>query len=180
MTAPLCYDRRVFRWLKRARETADPERGRALYAAVRSALGADDAELVRIVGSVAALMICVAYADLDVRPEELGAVEKTLSRVRGLDPRGVAAILEVLRDDTMTIASAEATTYARELLELTDEDFRIELLDGLVDVAAADGEVTLAETNMLRSVAIALGLTQRHYNASQARHRDKLAVLHRD
>jgi uncharacterized tellurite resistance protein B-like protein len=167
----------VFGWLRSKKAGADPERGRALYEAVRGQLGEGDDELVRIVGSVAALMICVAYADLDVRPEELHEVAGTLGRVRGLDERGVRAIVEVLREHTVTIAAAEATTYARELLALTDEDFRVQLLDGLIDVAAADGEVSLTETNILRPIAIALGLTQQHYNASQARHRDRLAVL---
>ena len=35
------------------------------------------------------------------------------------------------------------------------------------------------ETNLLRLTATALGLTQDDYNACQARHRDKLAVLKR-
>lgn len=168
----------VFAWLKRRDGGADPERARLLYDTVRQTLGDDD-ELVRIVASVAALMVCVAYADLDVREEELDRVAMTLRRVRGLDDRGVAAIVDVLRRQTVSLAAAEATTYARELLELTEEDFRTELLDALIDVAAADGEISLAETNMLRPVARALGLTQAHYNASQARHRDKLSVLRR-
>jgi uncharacterized tellurite resistance protein B-like protein len=167
----------VFGWLKQKQTGANPARGRALYEAVRRQLGEGDDELVRIVGSVAALMLCVAYADLDVRPEELDEVAQTLRRVRGLDERGVRTIIDVLREHTVTIAAAEATTYARELLGLTEEDFRMELLDALIDVAAADGEVSLAETNMLRPVAIALGLTQQDYNSSQARHRDRLGVL---
>lgn len=167
----------MFGWLRNKKAEADPERGRALYEAVRGQLGEGDDELVRIVGSVAALMLCVAYADLDVRPEELDEVAETLRRVRGLDEQGARAIIEVLREQTVTIAAAEATTYARELLGLTGEDFRVELLDALIDVAAADGEISLAETNMLRPVAVALGLTQQHYNASQSRHRDRLAVL---
>jgi uncharacterized tellurite resistance protein B-like protein len=167
----------VFSWLRDKKDAADPTRGRVLYEAVRQHLGDGDDELVRITGSVAALMLCVAYADLDVRPEELERVSETLGRIRGLDARGVAAIVDVLCRHTVSIAAAEGTSYARELLELTDADFRVQLLDALMDVAAADGEVSLAETNLLRPIAVALGLTQQQYNASQARHRDKLAVL---
>jgi uncharacterized tellurite resistance protein B-like protein len=169
----------VFSWLKRKDAQADSQRGAALYAAVRAALGTDDDVMVRIVASVAALLLCVAYADLDYRSEEEDVLRRTLNRIHGLEPSGVQAILRVLREQTVTIAAAEGTTYARELLELTDEDFRLELLDVLVDVAAADEEITLVETNMLRGIAKALGLTQAQYNASQARHRDKLTVLKR-
>jgi uncharacterized tellurite resistance protein B-like protein len=170
----------MFGWFKRKEETADRGKAAALYEAVRTALGEDpqkDDEHVRIVASVAAVLLCVAYADLDYSADEEEVLRATLSRVNGLDAAGVGAILRVLREHTVMIASVESTTYARELLELTAEDFRLELLDVLVDLAAADEHITVAETNMMRSVVRALGLSQAQYNASQARHRDKLSVL---
>lgn len=168
----------MFGWLKRKNERADPERAAELYAAVRQALDDDDDDIhVRIVASVAALLLCVAYADSDYAPEEEQVLRDMLGRVRGLDHFGVEAIAVVLRAHTVHIASAEATTYSRELLELTDEDFRLQVLDTLVDLAAADDEIIVAETNMLRGVARALGLPQDAYTASQRRHRDKLGVL---
>jgi uncharacterized tellurite resistance protein B-like protein len=169
----------MFEWLKRATETADRDKAAALYAAVRAALADHDATHVRIVGSVAALLLCVAYADLRYDPAEERLVRDTLARMQGLDPAGVDAVVGVLRRHTVDITAAEATSYARELLELTDEDFRVELLDLLVDVAAADDDISLPEVNMLRGIVKALGLSQAHYNDSQARHRDKLAVLRR-
>lgn len=167
----------MFGFLKRKQTAADRGRAEALYAAVRAASSDTDDEHLRIVASVAALLLCVAYADLDYASEEEEVLRATLERVHGLDGDGVQAILRVLRDHAVIIASGEATTYARELLELTEEDFRAELLDVLVDLAAADDTISVAETNMLRTVARALGLSQAQYNASQARHRDKLAVL---
>jgi uncharacterized tellurite resistance protein B-like protein len=53
----------------------------------------------------------------------------------------------------------------------------VQVLDALVDLAASDNEITVAETNVLRLTATALGLTQDDYNASQAMHRDKLTVF---
>ena len=38
----------------------------------------------------------------------------------------------------------------------------------------ADGEITVPEVNLMRQLTTAMGLSQEHYNASQARHRDKL------
>ena len=171
----------MFGWLRRKNEPADPEQARALYAAVRSALkgpdGEPDDETVRIVASIAALLVCVAYADLDYDQDEERVVRDTLRRINGLDDFDVRAILGVLREHTVSITSAESSSYARELLELTDDDLRHQLLDTLVDLAAADGEITVSETNMLRHIARGLGLSQATYNASQARHRDKLSVL---
>jgi len=167
----------MFSWLFGKNPPADPEHARALYDAVREALGDDDDVHVRIVASTAALCACVAYADLEVEPREEKVIRATLGRIQGLDPAGVGAIGKVLRDDVVRIAGAEASTYARELLDLTDDTFRRELLDVLVDIAAADDEITVAETNMLRGIAKALGLSSAVYNDAQARHREKLAVL---
>ena len=85
----------MFGWFKRKEETADRGKAAALYEAVRSALGDDD-EHVRIVASVAALLLCVAYADLDYSAGEEEVLRATLSRVHGLQSDGVEAILRVL------------------------------------------------------------------------------------
>lgn len=168
----------MFGWLKRRSESA-PESKRAtlLYGAVRESLADDDDVHVRIVGSIAALLLCVAYADSSYHEAEEQVLRRELGRVHGLDAAGVDAIARVLRQHTALIIGAEGTSYARELLELTDEEFRLELLDVLVDVAAADDEITVTETNMLRSITRALGLSTEHYLTAQSRHRDKLAVL---
>ncbi|MEM6791252.1 MAG: TerB family tellurite resistance protein [Myxococcota bacterium] len=171
----------MFSWLKSRRTEPGDARARALYDVVRRAVtagGRDEDDVhIRIVGATAALLACVAYADLEVEASEEEVIRVTLGRIQGLDEAGVAAIVAVMRQDVVRIASAEATTYARELLELTDETFRRQLLDVLVDVAAADDEITVSETNMLRGVARAFGLPSAAYNESQSRHRDKLAVL---
>lgn len=169
----------MFAWLKRKSEPADPAHAAALYAAVRQALGDRDDVHVRIVASIAALLLCVAYADSDYAAEEETVLRAMLGRLQGLDAAGVDAIAETLRQHNVRIAGAEATSYARELLELGDEPFRLELLDVLIDLAAADDQITVSETNMLRQITQAMGLSQDDYNASQARHRDKLSVLKR-
>lgn len=177
----MCYALPVFRWLKEQLAGAPASvRGETLYGAVRDALGDDDDVHVRIVGSIAALLLCVAYADSDYDVREEQVLREQLERIHGLDAAGVDAIAAVLREHTALIVGAEGTSYARELLELTDEEVRLELLDVLVDLAAADDVITVAETNQLRTITKALGLGQDAYLAAQARHRDKLAVLKRD
>jgi uncharacterized tellurite resistance protein B-like protein len=170
----------MFDWLKRRKggTGASPAES-ALGRAVRSACLDGDEETARIVGAVAALMLCVAHADQRFAPEEQELIRATLGRIQGLDPAGVGTILGVLREHRVSIAAREASSYARDLLELCAVDFRRELLDVLVDLAAADEVIELSEANMLRGIARALGLTQDDYNASQARHRAKLGVLKR-
>ncbi|UQA62759.1 TerB family tellurite resistance protein [Polyangium aurulentum] len=166
---------RLFGRTKKGSEAGSgPER---LRDAVRARLGGEGEETVRIVAAIAGLLACAAYADKDYSEVEEARVVEELSRVRGLDRAGAAAIGAVLREHIVEITSAEASVYARELCDLCHRDLRLELLDVLVDVAAEDEVISVRETNLLRNATQALGLSQDDYNASQARHRDKLSVL---
>lgn len=170
----------MFQWLRQqfVDETVT-KRSHILYGAVQEALADKDDVHVRIVGSIAALLLCVAYADSEYEPREEAVLLAQLKRVRGLDEDGVQAIAEVLRNQTALIVGAEASSYARELQELTERDFRRDLLDTLLDLAAADETITVAESNMLRTITKSLGLSHDEYLEAQKRHRDKLAVLKR-
>jgi uncharacterized tellurite resistance protein B-like protein len=165
----------MLRWLTEKITSAAPERGTVLEQTVRAHL--TDAEGARIVAAIAGLLGTVAYADRQYAAVEEQRIRQELARVHGLTAAGVEAICAVLREHIVEISTVEAPVYARELLDLADRDLRLEVLDALVDLAAADDEITVAETNVLRLTATALGLTQQDYNAAQARHVDKLKVL---
>ena len=94
-------------------------------------------------------------------------------------PSGVDAVCATLREHIGEIAAVDAPRHARALRELADRELRVHVLDLLVDLAAADDQVVLAETNVLRQTTTALGLSQDDYNAAQSKHRDKLTVLRR-
>jgi uncharacterized tellurite resistance protein B-like protein len=148
-----------------------------LEEAVRAHLPAADAQTMKLVVAVAGLLGTVAYADRDYSDAEERRIRTELGRVSGLTDAGVDAICAVLRQHIVTIATVEAPTYAREVRELGEREFRLEVLDALVDLAAADDDISVAETNVLRALVPALGLSQADYNAAQSRHRDKLSVL---
>ncbi len=167
----------LLQWLTEMLGDAAPTSGTRLAEVVNVALPEADDEARRLVVAVAGLLATVAYADRVYSGAEEERIVQELSRVHGLGQGGVDAIRVVLREQALTIATVEAPTYARELRELADHQFRRELLDALVDIAAADAEITMAETNVLRATTTALGLAQSDFNASQARHRDKLRIL---
>lgn len=167
----------VLRWLEETFVGVAPGRTTRLAEVVRAHLGDADEDTVRLVVAVAGLLGTVAYADRDYAAVEEVRIRDVLGRIDRLGPSGVDAICAVLREDIVSIATVEAPRYAREVREHAERDVRREILDALVDVAAADDEITLAETNVLRSTTTALGLSQEEYNASQSRHRDKLRVL---
>ena len=169
--------RRMFRWLIDQVTAAPPPGARGFAGVVRANMAGSDEETVRIVVGVAGLLGTVAYADRRYAPEEEARIRRELTRIEALTPAAVDSICDALRRHIVEISTIEAPFYARELLALADRDLRVQVLDALVDLAAADHEITVSETNVLRLTTTALGLTQDDYNACQQRHRDKLKVL---
>lgn len=148
-----------------------------LDAVVRAQLPDADDEAVRLTVAVAGLLACIAYADRKYTAEEQAHVQEALSRIDGLAGAAVETICATLRDHIVRIAVGNTQTYTRDVRELVEPEVRRELLDVLVDLAASDGELVLAETDLLRRTASALGLSPDDYLASQARHRARLSVL---
>lgn len=136
-----------------------------------------DEESRRIVTAVAGLLACVAYADREYAPKEARTVRSELTRVHGLSPGGIDAVCGALEEDIEDLAQVGDQAWTRELKDLGARELRVEVLDALVEIAAADHEITLEEANYLRRLATSLGLTQSDYDALQARHRDKLTFL---
>jgi uncharacterized tellurite resistance protein B-like protein len=148
-----------------------------LRQAVREQMSGKTDDEQRLVTAIAGLLACVAYADHVFTEEEKTKVREELSRLHALDADGVNAIASLLERDIVSIVGHGDRAWVRDLRDLTDREGRIEVLDVLVDLAAADDELAHAEVNYLRRLATSLGLTQPEYNAVQARHRDKLATL---
>ncbi|HKO50165.1 MAG TPA: TerB family tellurite resistance protein, partial [Polyangiaceae bacterium] len=95
---------------------------------------------------------------------------------QGMTLSGVDAICKTLREHIVEISSVETPRFARALLELADTDLRREVLGTLVELAAADESITLAETNMLRQLTKSLGLSPQDYLELQERHRQHLRL----
>jgi uncharacterized tellurite resistance protein B-like protein len=164
-------------WLSSARQAPPVEGAEQIHGAVRTHLPSADDETIRVVTSIAGLLGTVAYADRDYSDAEERRVRAELGRVHGMPSAGIDAIADALRRNIVEVSTVHVQRYCRSLRELADRELRAELLEVLVDIAAADGVITHAEVNVLRQVTTALGLDQADYNAAQERHRDKLGVL---
>jgi len=165
------------RWLKTLTGSEDLSAGGALRASIERELPSADPETITVVTSIAGLLGTVAYADRDYSSEEEARVRAELLRVQGMTQSGVDAICKTLRAHIVEISAVETPRFTRALLELADEDLRREVLGTLVELAAADESITLAETNVLRQLTTSLGLSQQDYLTLQDRHRAHLSIL---
>lgn len=165
------------RWLNQATKIPDPPAAAGLEAAVRAALPAADQETVLVVVAMAGLLAAVAYADRTFSPEEAGRVRGELRRLHGMSDASVDAVSRVLEANAVQLSTIETPRFCRVLRELGDTELRLEVLGMLVDLAAEDGVISSEESNVLRRLTSALGLTQGDYNTLQAKHRERLGVL---
>jgi uncharacterized tellurite resistance protein B-like protein len=138
--------------------------------------GASD-ETIRMIVSVAGLLACVAFTDREYSESEKRVVKKELARIQGLSNAGIEQIATLLEEKIFELTATSSQSYLRELRELSDYEMRVEVLDVLLTLAAADDSISVVETNFLRRAATALGLSADDYNAVQARYRSKLSVL---
>ena len=165
------------RWLKPSVPVSAPSGAEELERLVRDALGGSDSESVMVVVALAGLLGAAAYADRDYSENEEAHVRRELLRVHGMTAEAVDTVCAALRRHIVQISSVEVPRYCRLLRELGDRELRVEVLGVLVDLAAVDRVITTSETNHLRQVATALGLSQSDYNEAQAKHREHLAAL---
>jgi len=144
---------------------------------VREHLSDADDETRQLVVAIAGLLASVTHVDRVYAQAEQAHVREVLGNVEGLSQAGVEAICAVLDQHGVEIAAGSSQQYTRALCELAEPELRREVLQTLVDLAAADGELSLAETDLLRRTTNALALSQDDYVAAQSRHRERLSVL---
>lgn len=152
----------------------------ALERVVRQHMPEADDELRALVVAVAGLAACIAFADgvFDVREKEQVLEERR--RLRVLAVGGAEAIGALLESEIEALTAGGDQAWARVLKEGMAREGRLDVLDALVEIAAADAVLTTQETNWLRRITTKLALEEADYLALQAKHRDKLAVLRGD
>ena len=163
----------------RSSKPAAPDEMATLTEAVRAHLGQGgqaqvaDAD-VQIVTAVSGLLGAVAYADREHGAEEEAHIQTQLRQIDGLDRHGAKAIVDVLKANLVPLSSTYVQRFTRTLTELTSVEMRLEVLDVLLGLAAADGVITHDEIVSLRNLTSALGLSQDDYNRLQAKYKDAL------
>lgn len=167
----------LFRLLFGEKTASTPTATDELRRLVEAAMPGADAQSAGIVGAVAGLCAIVAFADREYSPSERSAVRELLGKVHGLPSHAVEGVCALLDARIAELAHESIQTCTRVLYEQTERQARLEVLDMLMDLAAADEVVSTDETNMLRRIANGLGLSENEYLSSQARYRERLSIL---
>lgn len=160
---------------KRTPEPKTNEVSTQLLKTVAAQLPGADETTVQIVAAISGLLGCVAYSDRELHEAERAHLLEVLGRVHEMNADGARAIAALLEKHLAELTMVNPQAYTRALRELTDRGTRLEVLDVLLDLGAADGELSFEETQALRRFTSALGLEQSDYNEAQSRHRERLS-----
>jgi uncharacterized tellurite resistance protein B-like protein len=122
----------------------------------------------------------VANADLRIESTEASAMERIVAEVAELTPAEAALVVEIAKSQARLLGGTDNYTVTREYRTVSTPDQRVQLLDCLYAVAAADGSISNLESTEIAAIADELGFSRADQSAMRSRWRDQLSVLKKD
>lgn len=157
---------------------ADEEAGGAV-SRIASALERFPRERARYLAAFAYLLSRVARADQYVSDEERQEMLRIVSE-HGLTGEEAGLVVDMARSQSELFGHAEDFVVARELQETATREQKLEILDCLFAVSAADLEISTVEDNEIRRISSELRLTHADFIGVRRNWRRHLGVLKTD
>ena len=136
----------------------------------------------RFLGAFAYILNRVAHADSDVSTDETEAMQDLVQKLGHLPRAQSVLVVEIAKQQAQLFGGTENFLVTREFRKIATTEQRLELLDCIFAIAAADGAISSIEESQAGQIAKELGFTQPEYAAAlvnHARHRTVLQTLHR-
>lgn len=135
-----------------------------------------DEELIKI-SCVSALMGRVVISDNKIDDKELDFIKVALPKWLGFELDDVNLICSLLVDYTNEFAMMESHLVVEQLRQHYDKNELFSLVEVLFHIASSDGVVDSNETEEIRVISKALGLSHQHFISAKAKVVEYLAVL---
>lgn len=144
------------------------------------ALDRMEADRARYLAAFAYILSRVARADLKVSPSETRAMERKVIEHGGLSEDQAILVVQIAKNQNLLFGATEDFLVTREFNKISTREQKLELLDCLFGVAAAENYVSVVEDNEIRQISKELGLSHEDLVAVRSRHRTELAVLQKN
>jgi uncharacterized tellurite resistance protein B-like protein len=131
----------------------------------------------RHIAAFAYLLSRAAHADLDVTPEETGAMERIVMEKSGLSEEMAILVVQIAKSQNELFGGTENYLVTREFERSATREQKLALLDCLFAVTATDKDISTLEDNVVKQIASELKLSHSEFIAARSRFRDHLAVL---
>ena len=118
-----------------------------------------------------------AHADWHVGDAETRTMEEIVQLLGHLQEAQAVLVVEMARHQIRLFGGTQNFTITREFRELSTPEQRIELLECVFAVSAADASITVVEEGEARHISRELGLTHAEFMAARAAYVDHLEAL---
>jgi uncharacterized tellurite resistance protein B-like protein len=166
--------------LERLLGAARPADDSAETSAVRKIvdqLEALEPDQARFLAAFAFILSRVAYADRHIGRRETRAMERIVRDLGHLPDDETILVVQIAKSQNRLFGGTENFLVTREFKETTSEEQRLQLLDCLFAVSAADGAVSAQEEAQIRQIASELGLDHKQYVEARMAYSDQREVL---
>ncbi len=144
---------------------------------ISEALDRLEAERARYVAGFAYVLSRIARSDLNISETESRAMERLVAEHGDLPEAQAVLVVQIAKTQQKLFGGTEDFLVTREFNQIATRDQKLDLLDCLFAVAAADGVISVEEDEAIRQVASELMLEHPDFIAVRMRYRDYLAVL---
>lgn len=131
----------------------------------------------RLFACFAYVLARVAHADLQFESGELAAMQDVLQRCAGVSADEARIVVEIAQSEVDELGATQNYLVTREFGRLSSPAERMQLLECLYAVAAADDSITGDESVEIMNIAEEIGLSRQDAVAVRSRFREKLATM---
>ncbi|CAN5660378.1 hypothetical protein BH18ACI5_BH18ACI5_00580 [soil metagenome] len=136
-------------------------------------------EKARYLACFAYILTRPARADHQVSDDEAHLMGQLITVRTGVSATQAATIVQIAREAARRSGGTEDFLITREFERIATREEKLELLDCLFAIGAADGSILTIEDNEVRRVASELNLEHSDYIEVRRKHIAKLKVLQR-
>ncbi len=131
----------------------------------------------RFLAAFAYVLSRVANADSTICVNETEAMQEIVQKLGHLSDVQALLVVEIAKSQARLLGGTENYLVTREFRDVATDAQRLELLDCVFAVAAADGAITTSEESQTGQIAKELGFTHPEYAAALASHAEHRTVL---
>lgn len=140
-------------------------------------LEAMDPAKARYVAAFAYILGRVANADLDISKSETRKMETIVQQLGHLSEDQAVLAVQIAKSQHRLLGGTENYLVTREFVQISSAEQRIELLDCLFAVSAADESISGVEESQIRQIASELGFSHRQFVEARATYSEHREVL---
>jgi len=144
---------------------------------IARALDELDTDRARYIATFAYVLGRVAHADLDISEAETLAMERIVVDRGGLPPAQAVIAVQIAKSQNRLFGGTEDFLVTREFNDIADRAQKLQLLDCLYAVSAADDEVSTVEDNEITKIASQLRLERNDLISARESYAQYLSVL---